>query len=290
MGDPGWSVEPLGGDSYEFVWPTGYYRTVFSVSDEGVIALDPISRDAAAAYRDAIASVTDQPVTYIVYSHEHLDHIVGAEVLAPDAQIVGHKDLGANLTSRGITGVPLPTVLVEGHRRLRLGEVTWELYDLGPNHSRTNLAVVNRADRWAALIDVIAGGLVPYRNLPVTDFVGTMRSLETLDAFDDVDVTLDGHCPPAPREWIDNYRRYYRDLLDAAAAARAEVNEVSILNDGDYRPEELADGVAMTDRMFDETAALAVERLRPAYGAWGGFERWAPMNVDRALIYLITGE
>ena len=46
----------------------------------------------------------------------------------------------------------------------------------------------------------------------------------------------------------------------------------------------------MTEAMFVKTAKLAVEQLRPVYGSWGAFEAWAPQNVNRALIYLITGE
>ena len=46
----------------------------------------------------------------------------------------------------------------------------------------------------------------------------------------------------------------------------------------------------MTEMMFRHTAELVVERLRPEYGHWLGFDDWAPQNVDRALIYAITGE
>ena len=214
-GDMSAAVEPsltrIGASSYLFNWPIGFYNTIFSVSDEGVIALDPLNHAAAAEYRRAIESVTDQPIRYVVYSHEHLDHITGAEVLAPDVPIIAHQDVPAALIGRGHRQIPLPTLLVDGYRPVTIGDVTWELIYLGPNHSRTNLAVLNRADRWVAMIDVISGGMVPYRSLPVSDYHGFMVTLDRIATLD-AELVLDGHCPPVGYEWVHNYRRYFRDL------------------------------------------------------------------------------
>jgi glyoxylase-like metal-dependent hydrolase (beta-lactamase superfamily II) len=280
------TLTQIGPRSYNFAWPIGFYNTVFTVTDEGVIALDPISRDAAAAYRRAIAEVTDKPIRYVVYSHDHLDHIAGAEILAPDAPIVAHKDVPALLIHRGLhREVPLPTVLVDGCRTLELGEERWELLYLGPNHGRANLAVLNRKERWVALIDVVSPGLVPYRDLPLSDIPGFIYSLDRIAELP-VDTIMDGHLPPSPIIWVNNYRRYFRDLVDITRQVRTEIDEASIqleLPPG-------ADGVAMTERMFQRTSAIVVDRLRPAYGEWGAFAAWAPQNVTRALIYLITGE
>jgi glyoxylase-like metal-dependent hydrolase (beta-lactamase superfamily II) len=283
------SLTRIGESSYLFTWAVGFYNTIFSVGAEGVIALDPINREAAAAYRSAIASVTDKPIRFVVYSHEHLDHIVGAEVLAPDAEIVAHKDVPAALIGRGHVHVPLPTTLVDGFRPITSGDVTWELIDLGPNHSRTNLAVLNRKDRWVAMIDVLSGGMTPYRNLPLSDFHGFRQTLDRLATFD-VDAVIDGHCPPAGLDWVDNYRRYFGDLLAATLAVREEVDERAVLAQLPDPTGTVEDGIALTELMFTRTAELVVERLRPDYGHWPAFDHWAPQNVDRALVYAITGE
>ena len=85
---------------------------------------------------------------------------------------------------------------------------------------------------------------------------------------------------------MHNYRRYLGDLIDATRSVREQLDEATI--QAELPPG--ADGIAMTERMFQRTSELVVDRLRPEYGEWGGFEEWAPQNVDRALIYLITGE
>ena len=48
-------------------------RGIFVVTDDGVIATDPADKEHAEAMRAAIADVTDQPVKYVIYSHQHWD-------------------------------------------------------------------------------------------------------------------------------------------------------------------------------------------------------------------------
>ena len=55
-------------------------RSIFIVTDEGVIVADPVSVDHAKLLRDAIRAVTDQPVKYVVYSHSHWDHVLGGQI------------------------------------------------------------------------------------------------------------------------------------------------------------------------------------------------------------------
>src|ERR1700752_3403355 len=50
-----------------------FHRNVFLVTSDGVIAPDPISPDAAAAMMEEIRRVTDRPVKYVIYTHNHYD-------------------------------------------------------------------------------------------------------------------------------------------------------------------------------------------------------------------------
>ena len=62
--------------SYRFF----FHRNIFIVTEEGVIATDPMNPRAARTMMAEIKKVTDQPVKYVVYSHEHWDHIAGGKV------------------------------------------------------------------------------------------------------------------------------------------------------------------------------------------------------------------
>ena len=59
-------------------WVTdGAYNTIFLVTDKGVVAVDApptIGKN----YLKAISEVTDKPITHVIYSHAHIDHIGAA--------------------------------------------------------------------------------------------------------------------------------------------------------------------------------------------------------------------
>jgi glyoxylase-like metal-dependent hydrolase (beta-lactamase superfamily II) len=63
-------------------WVTdGSYNTMFLVTNKGVVAVDA-PPSIGNNYLKAIAKVTDKPVTYVIYSHAHTDHIGAASHIA----------------------------------------------------------------------------------------------------------------------------------------------------------------------------------------------------------------
>ena len=75
---------------YVFRW--WVYRNVFVVTDEGVIATDPINPKVAKMLMQEIRKVTDKPIKYVVYSHQHRDHISGGKIFKDaGAQFVSHE-------------------------------------------------------------------------------------------------------------------------------------------------------------------------------------------------------
>ena len=67
------------------------YRTIFLVTDDGVIVADPINPKAAGMLMEEIRKITDQPIKYVIYSHEHWDHAAGGQVF---------KDAGAEFIAQ----------------------------------------------------------------------------------------------------------------------------------------------------------------------------------------------
>ena len=66
-------------------WLSGSrYQTMFLTTGEGVIAIDapqPIGQ----SYLEAIQAVTDEPITHVIYSHAHNDHIGAAGMFPPNS-------------------------------------------------------------------------------------------------------------------------------------------------------------------------------------------------------------
>ena len=66
--------------------PGDEYFSMFVVTGEGVIAFESVNTEHATGLLHAIAEVTDQPVRFMLHSHNHWDHASGGQVF---------KDAGA---------------------------------------------------------------------------------------------------------------------------------------------------------------------------------------------------
>ena len=71
-------------------------QSMFVVTGDGVIATDPIGYgrpQAPMTYLEEIRKVTSQPVKYVIYSHNHFDHIAGGKPFKDaGAKFVAHKN------------------------------------------------------------------------------------------------------------------------------------------------------------------------------------------------------
>lgn len=276
------SVESLGGGVHLFRWSKGFYQSLFVVGPRSVLATDPINRDAARAYREAIAGVTAAPVERVLYSHDHRDHIVGGAEFGTDVEVLAHPRAAERIGARGDADILRPTTLVEHGGEIAIGNRTIELCYFGPNHSNSNLLLLVPTGRGRLLVwvDGVEPGVAPYRNLPDTDFGGYLHSLEHASRLD-FELVAGGHLGPAPRRWVVDYHEYLLRLIDATDRAYQQV--------GGQMPDPGEDGIAMTERVRREVGQRAAERLRDRFGHWRGFEQWAPMTADRVLSFLITG-
>ena len=103
----GHSVKSLGNGLYVFRW--WVYRNMFIVTDEGVIVTDPINPKAAKLMQTEIRKITDKPVKYVVYSHNHHDHISGGSVFkAEGAKFVAHENVLKQLRDHPSSVTPMP--------------------------------------------------------------------------------------------------------------------------------------------------------------------------------------
>jgi len=118
-----------------------FHFSVFAVTPAGIIATDPINADAAKWLKAELAARFNVPVRFLVYSHDHADHISGGEVFADTATIIAHEK-----AKRAIIGEKRPTAVPQltfsDRLRLDLGDLTLEMYYLGRGHSESDIAVL----------------------------------------------------------------------------------------------------------------------------------------------------
>jgi hypothetical protein len=126
-------TEALGNGLY--VFRQGAYRSIFLVSEAGVIATDPVSPVFAKAYRAAIAQVTPAPVRYVVYSQSQWDRTGGGQIFKDEgAKFVAHEQCLVNLQQVPHPTVIMPEITYSGYHRVSVGEQALDLYYFGPSH------------------------------------------------------------------------------------------------------------------------------------------------------------
>ena len=81
------SIFPVIGDIYRFV--NNRHSSLFVVTEEGVVFVDPLNVGAAEWVSAEIESLFDKKITHVLYSHGHHDHTSGAEKFG-DVEIISH--------------------------------------------------------------------------------------------------------------------------------------------------------------------------------------------------------
>jgi glyoxylase-like metal-dependent hydrolase (beta-lactamase superfamily II) len=164
----GYTVQEIRGGLYWIA--DGAYNTMFLVTSEGVIAVDALPT-LGEKQLAAIRGVTDKPIRYLVYSHEHTDHIGAASLFPASTQIVAQEETAAILKRRRDPRRPVPSTTFRDRYSLRLGGQTLELIYFGPNHETGNIIIWAPRQRTMMLVDVIYPGYMPYKNLGIVEDV-----------------------------------------------------------------------------------------------------------------------
>src|SRR5262245_4078868 len=98
-------ITKIAGDLYRF--QNNFHYSVFLVTPAGIIVTDPIDAEAAAWLKAELAKQFNKPIKYLIYSHDHRDHIAGGEVFADTAVVVAHDNAKATIVGeKRPTAVP----------------------------------------------------------------------------------------------------------------------------------------------------------------------------------------
>ncbi|MEA2513041.1 MAG: hypothetical protein QOJ59_2528, partial [Thermomicrobiales bacterium] len=205
---PAAEVMQFADDTYAFV--SSGYISLFVVTDEGVIATDPASQfdtERADRYKAAIASVTDQPVRYLVYSHNHADHATGGAVFADTATFVSHRNAVAKIAALGDERTPVPTIAFDDFLSIELGGTVVEFYYTERNHSDNSIVLLHPAQRLLFAVDFIPVNTLLFQDLPDAYPEEWIESLRWIEENLDFDTLVPGHPPlPGTKENVSQVR------------------------------------------------------------------------------------
>lgn len=253
--EPTRAITHLAGDLYRF--QNDRHFSVFMVTPEGIIATDPINADAAAWLEAELDSRFGQPVKYLIYSHDHADHIAGGEVFADTATVIAHENARGHIVADDVP-TAVPDLTFSDGMTVRLGGKSVELSYLGPNHGDSLIVMRFPEEEVLFTVDILTANRLPYRDLPgahVDQWIESLKKIETMD----YTILSPGHGRVGTREDVAPHRRYMEDL-------RAQVAEG--LEQGQSL-EEIKQSVDLS-----------------AYKDFGEYDNWLNLNIEGMHRYL----
>lgn len=245
-------------------WITeGSYQVIFLVTDEGVVVVDA-PPTLGERIPQAIAEVTDQPITHVIYSHSHGDHIGAAGAIYPDdATIIAHEDTAAILERADDDALrPSPDVTFADAYTLELGGRTLELHYPGPNHEPGNIFIYAPEQKTLMLVDVVFPGWVPFAHLALAEDVpGFVEVHERALSFD-FDTFVGGHLTRlGDRSDVETALAYVRDLQANGAEAIRTVDFMAVAQEVGFE-----DQWALFDAYLDAVAQACADATLAQWG------------------------
>jgi glyoxylase-like metal-dependent hydrolase (beta-lactamase superfamily II) len=148
-----WETEQVAENVYAFRY--SFYRNIFIVTDEGVIATDPLSIEAGPIMREEIRKITDKPVKFVAYSHSHWDHAAGGQAFKDEgATFVAHQRCAINFAENPNPAVVTPDITFDDYYELELGGESLELFFFGPSHDNCLVVMLVGSSNQLFLTDI----------------------------------------------------------------------------------------------------------------------------------------
>lgn len=204
----------------------------FIVGDESVMVIDPGANPRQGKrLLDAVRLVTDLPISYVVLTHFHPDHVFGAKSFSQTGEFVAHRRYPAAMAQRanfyrqnfsylnvGDEGdLVVPELLVSESLSVDLGNRPIKLIAFPTAHTDNDLAVLDsRTDTlWAS--DLLFVDRVPSLD---GSALGWLAAIEGILADEGVQRIIPGHGKPGTtEEVVPAQRQYLKKLISETRTA-----------------------------------------------------------------------
>lgn len=245
-------------------------NTGFIIGREGVLVLDPGGSLAdGERLRAAIAQTTDKPVTHVVMSHVHPDHVFGAGAFLKDSPVfIGHAKLKEALLQRGAYyhsklasllgearagAIVFPQMEVRARTEIDIGGRVIAITAHEPAHTVCDLSLFDQNTGTLMPVDLLFVGRAPALDGSLHGWLKALDRLQNTPA----SRAVPGHGPVA---------------VDWPSGSSAIVRYLSALER--ETKEAIAGGRGLDEAV---TTVAAAER-----SAWALFEEYNSRNVAEA--------
>lgn len=249
------SLYQVSGTVYAF--EKEFARSMILRTPNGIAVFDTFDTPHMLALKAAIEEqFPGEPVQWIVFSHNHLDHIRGSDVF-PEADIIGHSDIDQLVDDwpEVNTDVAHVTHAISGDQALSFDGITVEALYMPFSHSSTMYGFYVPSEDVVFAPDMMFVNAVPPFGFPDFYYPGYIRALDRLIALD-AEHYVPSHMDRGTLEDLIAFRDM---TVDFQAVVQDEYLKID--------PEEFIRGVGMRAAIKS-----AYDRLEPKYGDLHGFD------------------
>ena len=233
---------------------------LFRSYDGGVVVIDA-PPSFGGSIPKAIAEVTSKPITHVVYSHAHIDHIGATKSLGGTPIIVAHEETKRLLARANDPNRPLPTQTFGDRYTLRVGTQVLELSYHGNGHEPGNIFIHAPAQKTLMVVDVVFPGWMMWRRLALAqDVQGYFDQVEEIRKIP-FDTLVSGHVArTGTHADVDMQSAFLHDLKDAAGQA---LKSTQLAEQMDAR--DTKNPWAVFDNYIDRVVIKCVNTLTPKW-------------------------
>ncbi|UNK49871.1 MBL fold metallo-hydrolase [Lysobacter sp. S4-A87] len=254
----GYRLQDLGDGLYMVT--DNAYQSMFLVYDKGVVVIDtpPTFSSHIPA---AIAEVTKNPVTHVVYSHSHKDHIGGTRALGGKPVIIAQEETLRLLKRDNDPDRPLPTVTFKDAYTLEVGGKKLDLSYHGNGHEPGNIFISAPKQKVLMVVDVVFPGWMPWRRFAVAqDVFGSIAQVDKINSME-WDTLVGGHVArTGTHADVQQQAEFYKDLRDAAGKALSTTKPGEGVN-----PKDMDNPWAIFDDYIDRVVIQCVNSVTPKW-------------------------
>lgn len=293
--DRAWVVDPTKGVETRkvadgvFVITDGVWQSAFVVTKAGVVVFDA-PETYAAKIRAEIAAQTTQPITTLVYTHVHNDHIGGSAAFADikGLEIVALTSVARFLAEKNDPDRLRPTRTFDGELVLDPGGTRIELRAAHYHSDEGDLIVYIPQARFLMAIDTLAPGYGPFMGFDITsNFHEYLHVFDTLLEYK-FDVFVGGHLThPGNRADVEVAREFTRDVYETVKRVHRETDLMGVFVETAKEIGGFDNKYLLFDRFLDVVTERATAEIKQRWmGRLAGIDVFAEDHVRTALIYV----
>jgi len=266
------TIQSLDASDNLYLISGGGGHTVMLITEKhGVVLVDTKNPGWGSSITNAVKAVTEEPITTIINTHAHNDH-VGSNAHFPNiTRIISHENtrnsIAKSPSAQG-DGHFLPTETFQDKLAIFDGRDQIDLYYFGSAHTDGDTIVVFPELKTAHVGDLFARKAPPY--IDRGNGGSGLSYPQTLSAaiaeLTDIERVIPGHAPPPKgspmRAWLtwDDFRNHFHftnDLVSsikAAHAAQKSVDEAldTFMFQDNYPDYDLTNVRSVTEVLYDE--------------------------------------